>query len=254
MEPNPDDNNIRIPTVLAAGPIVASLEGYNASTLPESLTRTIKQSRITIVLLEKKSTVKARYEVFRRLNKFGSPLSDQEIRNCTARLLGKEFPTQLRALADIEFIKAALSLSSEQQLRMGNEEMLLRLLAFNFSKADLKHKISEYLDDFMAYAAEGKFKLSPEVVARLERAFLLISKAFPNGDAFRFPNGFSTNLFDVVATGVFHNCDTLTQETLVEKHRRLMKSSELQAVIGAGSNTRKKLTTRITLGKTWFQP
>jgi hypothetical protein len=188
------------------------------------------------------------------LNKFGSPLSDQEIRNCTARLLGKEFPTQLRALADIEFIKAALSLSSEQQLRMGNEEMLLRLLAFNFSKADLKHKISEYLDDFMAYAAEGKFKLSPEVVARLERAFLLISKAFPNGDAFRFPNGFSTNLFDVVATGVFHNCDTLTQETLVEKHRRLMKSSELQAVIGAGSNTRKKLTTRITLGKTWFQP
>ena len=85
------ENDICIPTKLAAGPIVPSLEDYTAATLPETLIRAIKYARITIILLEKESSVKARYEVFKRLNKLGSPLSDQEIRNCTARLWGKNF-------------------------------------------------------------------------------------------------------------------------------------------------------------------
>ena len=115
IEPDkdPSENDVRIPTKLAAGPIIASLEDFTAASLPETLVRTIKYARITIILLEKESSIRARYEVFRRLNKFGSPLSDQEIRNCTARLLGKEFPSQLRALAERHSIRAALTLSDE---------------------------------------------------------------------------------------------------------------------------------------------
>jgi hypothetical protein len=44
-----DQNNIRVPAKLAAGPMVESLEGYTSETLPEALVRTIRYARITII-------------------------------------------------------------------------------------------------------------------------------------------------------------------------------------------------------------
>lgn len=246
-------NEIKIPTTLTAGPIINSLEGYTAATLPETLLRTIRYSRITIILIEKESSTRARYEVFRRLNKSGSMLSDQEIRNCTSRLYGKDFPSKLRSLAENEDIRYALSLTEDSTRRMGVEEAILRLLAFNFSTKPLKHEIREYLDDFMIDAASGKFNLSQEIEEKMKKCFELIKIALPDGKAFRFPKqGFSTNLFDIVATGVFHNLDSLTPETLEAKHTSLLDAQELKSLTGAGSNTRKKLEGRIQLGKDWF--
>lgn len=248
-----EQNNIAVPMRLAAGPLLPSLEGFTAATLPETLVRTIKYARITIILLEKESSPRARYEVFKRLNKLGSPLSDQEIRNCTARLLGRDFPEQLRRLATNTTIRAALSLSEEAERKMGIEECLLRLLAINFSEKPLKHEVSEYLDAFMAFASEGKFTLSDEGEQTIGSTFALVQEALPDGRGFRFPkSGFSTNLFDIVATGVFHNLDHLTAPLLQSKFDSLLNSSEIKELTGAGSNTRKKFEGRITLGKTWF--
>jgi hypothetical protein len=249
-----EQNDITRPTRLAAGRIVDSLEGFTAATLPETLVRTIRYARITVILLEQESTKKARYEVFRRLNKFGSPLGDQEIRNCTARLLGKDFPDQLRVLAKSEPVIESLGLSEESMRRMGVEEMLLRLLALVHSEQKLKHQVREYLDDFMEFAAEGKFRLTPEIETRIEKTFTLINTGIPQGRAFRLGNhGFSSNLFDVVATGVFRNIDTLSAERLRQRFEELIASAELRTLIGAGSNTRKKMQGRVDLGKTWFQ-
>ena len=254
MDQDETQNNIHISTKLSTAPLLPSLEDYTIETLPEALVRTIRYARITIILLEKESSVRARYEVFKRLNKLGSPLSDQEIRNCTARLLGKEFPTQLRTLAAKTAIQEALLLTDEAMRRMGVEEKLLRLLAFNYSEKRLKHQISEYLDEFMSYAAEGKYRLTDDKQQRIENTFALIHEALPNGRAFRFPNSaFSTNLFDVVATGVFKNLEGLDGNIFREKHKQLMQSNEIKDLTGAGSNTRRKLQSRIDLGKNWFK-
>ncbi len=82
----------------------------------------------------------------------------------------------------------------------------------------------------------------------------MIQEAKPDGSAFRFPkSGFSTNLFDIVATGVFHNLDDMTVDLFKNKFDSLMKSEKLGELTGAGSNTRKKLQGRIDLGKQWFK-
>lgn len=248
-----EQNDLTRPTKLVAGRIVSSLEGFTAATLPETLVRTIRYARVPVILLEKESSKKARYEVFRRLNKFGSPLGDQEIRNCTARLLGHDFPDELRKLAEAPAVVDSLGLSDEAVRRMSVEEMILRLLALSHSEQPLKHQVREYLDDFMEFASEGKFKLTKEIKARIVKTFELINYAVPNGRTFRLlGHGFSTNLFDVVATGVFHNLDLLTADKLKERLDALVRSAELKPLIGAGSNTRKKMQGRIALGKQWF--
>jgi hypothetical protein len=208
---------------------------------------------VAIIVIEKGSKRRARYEVFRRLNRFGSILSDQEIRNCTARLLGTRFPDSLRSLGREPIIRTVLALSDELRRNMGVEEAILRLLAFNYSKQSLKHEIREYLDDFMEYASEGNFELTANIVGRVRQTFELIHSAIPDGKAFRLRNqGFSTNLFDVVATGVFRNLEKLTPEVIAKRHALLQESEDLRALIGAGSNTRKKLEGRLRLGVQWF--
>lgn len=247
------ENDITKPLVLVEGPIITSLEGFDASTLPEALVRTIRYARITVILLEQESSSRARYEVFKRLNKQGSILSDQEIRNCTARILGKEFPSKLRELSKNPIIQQALCLSPEDEKKMRVDEMVLRLLAFQTNSTPLKHNVSEFLDEFMAYAAEGKFKLTPEIEARIVATFDLINRAYPDGRAFRYQRGgFSTNLFDVIAVGVFSNLDKLAADTLPRKIESLLQSTELRDVTGGGANSRRKMTGRVSLGRIWF--
>lgn len=245
-------NDLTVPLTLSEGPIVKSLQGFSAQTLPETLTRTIRYSRITVILLEKSSSVRARYEVFKRLNKQGATLTDQEIRNCTGRMFGSEFPQMLREVAADAVVSQTMAVSEEEAKQMRVEELVLRMLAFIHSPKPPAHSISEFLDDFMVYASEGKFPIDG-VKERIVETFSLIGKAFPGGNAFRNQRGgFSSNLFDVFAAGVYLNLARLSSRDLPELRESLLVSPQFKAVSGPGSNSKKKMVGRTELAKSWF--
>lgn len=255
-----EQNNIRIGTLLCSAPLIGSLDGYTLKTLPETLVRTLRYTRIPIIVLEKESSRRARFHVFKRLNRSGSVLSDQEIRNCSARLFGNDFPEALRKLAGEEEIRLALGLPDDQVKKMGIEEYLLRLLANAYAPSPLKHSVIEFLDDFMEYAAEGKFVLDQDIYDQVKRCFSHIAKMFPEGQAFKFwrggrPQGaFSANLFDIVSYGVYKNIETLDfiPEYTAERIAKLHDDDLLKEFTGAGSNTKKKYLGRLELGESWF--
>ena len=255
-----EQNNLKVATLLLAGPLVSSIEGYSIETLPEALVRTLRYTRVPIILLEKESSVRARYHVFKRLNRSGSVLSDQEIRNCSARLFVDDFPQALRELASEEVVRSAIGLSEEQVRKMALDEFVLKLLANLYSNNPLKHSVIEFLDDFMQYASEGKFSLREENRQVVLRTFGLLANTHPNGQAFRFhrdgePRGaVSTNLFDIVAYGVAKNIDYLEANVDFLKRRilELHQGEQLRDLTGAGSNTKKKYLGRLRLGEVWF--
>lgn len=255
-----EQNNLEVGTLLQGAPLVGSLEGFSLSTLPETLTRTLRYTRIPIIVLEKESSQRARFHVFKRLNRSGSVLSDQEIRNCSARLFGHNFPNILRELANEQCVQTALKLSEDQAKRMGTEELLLRLLANAHSQQPLKHSVVEFLDDFMEYSSEGKFNFDRSTQSKVIEAFELISSAYPNGEAFRFwrdgraQGQFSSNLFDIVSYGVYQNIQSvrLDRAKLKDRIAELLQSDGIKEVTGAGSNTRKKHQARLELGQRWF--
>ena len=256
-----EQNNIQVGTMLLEAPLVTSLDGYTLSTLPETLTRILRYTRVPIILLEQESSQRARYHVFKRLNRSGSVLTDQEIRNSSARLFGNEFPEALRTLAENEYIKKALNLPDQQVKSMTIDEYILRLLANVYNPTPLKHSVTELLDDFMEYASEGKFQLDKSIIERVELSFMNISNIFPNGEAFRYwrdnraQGQFSPNLFDIISYGVFKNIDALKEnpELIKTKIHQLHDNEELKELVGAGSNTRKKYLGRLTLGESWFK-
>ena len=253
-------NNLRHPTILSEPPILFGLEGYSRATLPETLLRTLRYARAQVILLKKESSPVAKYNVFMRLNRAGATLSDQEIRNCSARLFSGEFVDMLRELSEKQEVRDAMSMSSKEKNSMGVEENILRMLAFSHATIDNKN-ISGLLDQFMYSASSGEFEITQKHKSNISKTFDLIYSVFPNGEAFkfyregRFSGAFSTNLFDIVACGIYKNVGAVNRRGTNDLHDRIIALHSQNRAIeltGAGSNTRRKMVGRVDFGREWF--
>lgn len=258
---NPPDNNVSIPSELTAAPILEGLEGLTLETLPETLVRTLRYARIQVILIQRKSSELAKYHVFMRLNRAGTTLSNQEIRNCSARLFRSAFADVLMELANDEDVISALKLSDADRRAMGIQENILRLIAFSNFKPETQ-RIDEFLDRAMYLASSGEFSFTPRMRSAVLRTFTLISSAYPNGEAFRFrkdgifKGAFSTNLFDIVACGVYQNLKSVEAsgaKSLRSKISKMHGVKEALALTGAGSNTKAKMLGRVAFGRHWFR-
>jgi Protein of unknown function DUF262 len=83
--------------------IVPDLNGKKNSDLPLSLRLRLRRSTLRTIVIKRQSKSFLRYEMFKRLNTGGSILAPQEIRNCSARMLGEigaRFYAFLQELSD----------------------------------------------------------------------------------------------------------------------------------------------------------
>lgn len=253
-------NNIEVPTILSEAPILDGLSGITRASMPDTLVRTLRYSRVQIILLKKESSSVARYNVFTRLNRAGTALSNQEISNCSARLFDSGFADQLNSLGEEISVKAALGLSPKENSSMGSQECVLRLIAFGNFTPPTK-SIEDFLDSVMYQASSNEFDFSSNLENKILATFELLAEAYPNGESFKFyrknkfQGQFSSNLYDIVACGVLKNitkCRKKGPVALREHIRKMHKEQEIVALTGAGSNTRSKMMGRVSFGRSWF--
>ncbi|WP_322881101.1 DUF262 domain-containing protein [Pandoraea sputorum] len=255
-----DMNEVSVPSILSDAPILQGLNGLTRETLPDTLVRTLRYARVQVILLKKESSPLARYNVFTRLNRAGTTLSNQEIRNCSARLFGSTFPDRLNAIGQNISVRHALGLSTKEASSMGYQENILRLIAFGNFSPETK-SIEDFLDAVMYNAASGEFDFSDEMERKLISTFELIADTYPHGEAFKFfrngkfQGGFSPNLFDIVACGIYKNfakCKKKGSEFVRNRIFELHSQKDALALTGAGSNTKAKMVGRVAFGKRWF--
>lgn len=97
-EKNEDDwhydnqNEITEPLQLLGTKYLTALQGLSFARLPTSLQLNLKRARLQIYVLKRETHPMYKYEVFKRLNTGGSHLEDQEVRNCSIRVLDNKFP------------------------------------------------------------------------------------------------------------------------------------------------------------------
>jgi hypothetical protein len=134
-EHNDDDwheehqNDLDVPLRLISGEYLSQLDGMTYIRLPTPLQLNLKRARLSVYVLKRETHEIYKYEVFKRLNRGGSYLEEQEIRNCSIRLLSNEFPDFLQKVATYEIFRSVLGLSGEL-LRNGYiEELALRFFA-----------------------------------------------------------------------------------------------------------------------------
>lgn len=145
---------------------LTDLENYDYDRLPRNYQRRIDETQVTVYLIETGTPVKVKFNVFKRINTGGMPLSPQEIRHA---LNQGDATRLLKDLAESpEFIAATGGGISPK--RMSDRECVLRSLAFMM--ASYKEYTRRDFDEFLTSAMQQLNEMTPSDCATLKRRFI----------------------------------------------------------------------------------
>lgn len=135
--------------------IVAGLDGYTYESLPRALEIKLKRHTIRVEVIRKESESRIRYHMFKRLNKGGSVLSEQEIRNCTIRLLDNTVNKFLIECSEnADFVNTVSPVNQQRMEERFDQELVLRFFAFKNWRDNYVHEVGEYLTEYMESVAD----------------------------------------------------------------------------------------------------
>ena len=241
---------------LLAGDRVESLEGFTYQTLPQKFRYALKRSVCRVEILKWDSSYDMRFELFNRLNTGGTPLTQQEIRNCIFRDISPKFNDFLKDLSkEKDFVKS-VSLTTAQNECLYNEELILRFLSLYAAGDKIKTSISQHMTKFMADALKSGNYDYNKYKDIFRRVFAILQ---PLGSGiFRQKNGdFATALYDVITYGIATNLEKFEHtpkeqiriliDNRVRKDETLLRFSRR-----GGNNQRTRITNRLKVAKDIF--
>ncbi len=249
----PEKNN----WALSKGGLIEALEGYTCAELPLKYQLNIRRSVCRIEIIKWDSKIDMRYELFSRLNKLGSPLSEQELRNCIFRPNSDNFSNLLKDLANREDFIELTDPAKEQIEQLYLEELVLRFFALydaaRSNTNDLKENISKYMSNYMENIAKNNnFDYSlKELFNRLINIIAPIGKGVFRGNK----GPFSPSIYDIVMIGIALNFDfyeKLTKEELTTKIEKAKTHSDFRSSAGSGASSKERTAKRVDFAKKFF--
>ncbi|MCU4563870.1 MULTISPECIES: DUF262 domain-containing protein [Acinetobacter] len=130
--------------------VIEELNGFTFDELPTSYQIRLKRSFIRMEVIRKESNKLIRYHMFKRLNTGGEGLEDQELRNCTIRILNESFPNFLNEVVENQdFQDTTCNISEAKTINAYKQELILRFLAFKNFRENYTHDIADFLDEYM---------------------------------------------------------------------------------------------------------
>jgi hypothetical protein len=154
------------------------LKVYNGKAydqLDGALKRRFQQTQIFVNVIEPQTPDDVKFDVFRRINTGGSPLTSQEIRHCMSRDRSRSLLKRL--VESAAFIRATGAAFRSQQ-RMADREVAQRFCAFRMLSDIDEYRSFSSLDSFLLDftrqvdgAHADKAKVSDECLAKLESEF-----------------------------------------------------------------------------------
>ena len=130
--------------------IVKGLNEYTFDDLPRAIKLKLKRNFIRMEVLRKETDTNLRYHMFKRLNTGGELLSNQEVRNCTIRLLGDEFNNFIIECSEYEYFKKAIAnVLNDYAVTKKDQELVLRYFALKNNLNNYKKDLDFFLTDYM---------------------------------------------------------------------------------------------------------
>ncbi|MEO8974039.1 MAG: DUF262 domain-containing protein [Ktedonobacteraceae bacterium] len=144
---------------------LTNLDGKTYDELPRNLQRRIEETQVIVYLIEKGSPNEVKFNIFRRINTEGLPLSGQEIRH--ALYQGKATDLLAQLANSNEFMKAIDYGINDN--RMAARESILRFLTFTITPYTSYDKD---LDSFLNKGMADINKMSTQEIENLQRRFI----------------------------------------------------------------------------------
>lgn len=240
--------------------LIPDLNGLTYEDLPLTLRLRLKRTGIRTVIIKRQSSQFLRYEMFKRLNTGGAKLSEQDIRNVNARMLGEkgaEFYEFLTNCAKHPSFAACIELlpNSSMETR-GDEELVLRFLAAKNYQNQFKGSISDWLDSYMEsiLLTNEIFDYNSERETFTE-LFDVLNEKFGLHAFVKYRNGVPIGAvapayFEAVSIGSLASLEGLRGKSADDARSILaqtVESDAFRSVTGPGANSLPKLQKRIEI-------
>lgn len=255
------------PLVLVGCDLVPELNGNSYGDLSLKLKLRLKRSSIRTIVIKRQSSSFLRYEMFKRLNTGGSILASQEIRNCTARMIGEpgiRFYKFLQECADIASFKICTeTLSQADRDQKGDEELVLRFFALKNAQNMFRGSVRDWLDDYMESVLLGKVPFDyDQERSDFAAVFDYLATALGPSAFVRYRNnspvgGLAPAYFEAVTMAVYRSIAELPTSDVAKFRTGVIaavQSHEFRDVTGPGANSREKLERRIEVVQTHVEP
>lgn len=226
----------------------------------------IKRARLRVEILKKESDIKAKYELFQRLNTGGAVLTEQEVRNCVAVMLNKDFYDWLVARASYEPFVATTSQTETAVFAQAGVELALRFISFRNVPYTKGLDVHEYLDaSLVKLAGDAAFDLEKEG-AIFTQTFDILKDAlgdaaFKRWDGNAFRGKFLMSVFEVLAPGIADNLDAITamdagaRKVFVQERAKALWNNEVfKANSGGGVRGTTRLVNLLPMAREFLRP
>jgi hypothetical protein len=246
------------PLQLVGCDLISELNGKLFEDLSLTLKLRIKRSSVRTIVIKRQSSSFLRYEMFKRLNTGGSGLMPQEIRNCTARMLGDEGVRFYKFLQDCaatpRFKSCTETLSSSDREQKADEELVLRFFATKNAQEMFHGSVRDWLDDYMESVLLRKveFEYGKEL-DDFTAVFDVLNRVIGAGAFVRYRGqdpvgGLAPAYFESVTIGTFRNLPGVVgvdSNAFRQAIAATVQGEDFRRATGPGANSREKLESRI---------
>lgn len=246
------------PLVLQGCDLIPTLDGKKFDDLPLRLRLTIKSSSVRTVVIKKQSKSFLRYAMFKRLNTGGEILDPQEIRNCSARMVGDNgvrFYTFLQQQASLSAFKNCIeTLAQVDKEKKGDEELVLRFFATKNAQDLFKGSVQDWLDDYMENILLEKTNFEYAIEEEnFHRIFTFLDQTMGSGAFVKYRGnnpigGLAPAYYEAITVGTFQvlaQIRDVPTDLVMQKIIDTVQTEEFRQYTGSGANKRDKLRGRI---------
>ncbi len=146
---------------------LTSLKDKNYDEIGRRYQRRMEETQVTVYLIDKGTPPEVKYNIFKRINTGGLPMSPQEIRHALNPGQGNQF---IKKLANLREFKRVVPLSDSRIMRMDDREFVLAFLSLYLTKyPQYKDSSSRHL--FLTKNLVSLNKLSEQDLDNLEQTF-----------------------------------------------------------------------------------
>lgn len=224
----------------------------------------IKRARIRVEILKQESDPNAKFELFQRLNTGGASLSPQEVRNCVAVMINKDFYDWLIKRAKFDPFVNTVCQTEAALEKQAAVELVLRFLAFRLVPYDSKMDVHEYLDDALIRLAELDDVDWDDETDRFERAFNLLdaslgTDAFKRWNGTEFSGKFLMSVYESLGCGLSHHLEEIeamddSKEFILGKAKALWSEKTFNKYSGAGIRGTTRLDKLLPFSMEFLKP
>lgn len=223
----------------------------------------IKRSKIDIKIIKRESSTQTKFDLFQRLNSYGSQLNSQELRSALLVAASPEFFADMERMASTDAFKASVQLSDKQIEERYDLELVTRFLVLHNWPEDMLTLSA--LRDLPQVLDDESIKLATKYPAgfkRLGKIFAVTFDAISNGggeDIFRrwdkerkeFRGPFLTSAFEIIALGIGYHVANKNayRGDLQQVVKELWRLPKMQSGYSTGRSTESRLVEFIPLGR-----